>query len=84
MQDKYFSYFMSSRCVGVSSGRGCFFIRNINSGKIDAANCSYFSNNYQNIDKDSFRPIVTLNSNVQIDLNNSGDGSTEENAYAIK
>ena len=83
-QDKYFSYFMSSRCVGVSSGRGCFFIRNINSGKIDAANCSYFSNNYQNIDKDSFRPIVTLNSNVQIDLNNSGDGSTEENAYVIK
>lgn len=83
-QDKYFSYFMSSRCVGVSSGRGCFFIGNIDSGKIGAANCSYFSNHYQNIDNDSFRPIVTLNSNVQIDLNNSGDGSTEENAYAIK
>ena len=83
-QDKYFSYFMSSRCVGVSSEIGCFFIRNIDSGKIDAANCAYFSNNYQNIDKDSFRPIVTLNSNVQIDTSNSGDGSTAEQAYVIK
>ena len=32
----------------------------------------------------AFRPIITLNSNVQIDTANSGNGSTAEQAYIIK
>ena len=32
----------------------------------------------------SFRPVVTLNSDIKIDTVNSGNGSTAEQAYVIK
>ena len=32
----------------------------------------------------AFRPIITLNSNVQIDTENSGDGTSPKSAYSIK
>ena len=46
------------------------------------AACS--SNNFENPYECAFRPVITLNSNVQMDTENSGDGSTAEQAYKIK
>ena len=44
----------------------------------------YNSANVQKSVDFSFRPVVTLNSNIKIDTVNSGNGSTEEQAYVIK
>lgn len=44
----------------------------------------YSSGDGKNTHAHAFRPVVTLNSNVQIDTSNSGDGSTAEQAYVIK
>ena len=77
------TYWMSSRCVLPISGVTDFRVRNVDAGAISA---NYLCNS---IGRDfpfnhAFRPIVTLNSNVQIDTANSGDGSTAEHAYIIK
>lgn len=51
-------------------------------GKIQS-NWLYSNWNSNNI-KAKFRPIITLNSSVQLDKVNSEDGSSPEKAYAIK
>lgn len=76
------AYWISSRCVRLWSNYVNFCIRFVNNGVYtysvyssygDVASTSY-----------AFRPIVTLKSNVLIDLENSGNGSTAEQGYAIK
>ena len=52
-------------------------------GKIQS-NWMYSSSGNSNNIKAKFRPIITLNSSVQLDKVNSGDGSSPEKAYAIK
>lgn len=52
-------------------------------GKIQS-NWMYSSSGKSNNIKAKFRPIITLNSSVQLDKVNSGDGSLPEKAYAIK
>lgn len=32
----------------------------------------------------SFRPVITLKSNIQLDPTNTGDGTSPEQAYVIK
>ena len=79
----YATYWMSSRCVNANSNYAYFNVRIVNSGGVGAGGL------YRSYDDVSsyayaFRPIITLNSNVQIDTANSGNGSTAEQGYAIK
>ncbi|MFR0922893.1 MAG: hypothetical protein ACLSG7_07280 [Clostridia bacterium] len=78
-------YWMSSRCVNADSfsGRAYFYVRLVDSGYV-SANYFYESSGGGNSHAYAFRPIITLNSNVQIDTVNSGNGSTAQKAYAIK
>ena len=79
----YNAYWMSSRCVHSDPECAVFDIRRIESGNIDASPL-YNSFGNENSRAFAFRPVITLNSNVQIDTVNSGDGSTAEQAYVIK
>ena len=76
-------YWMSSRCANASASHAYFNVRYVDSGNVDA----YFlcnSSGAVNPFGYAFRPIITLNSNVQIDTVNSGNGKTAEQGYAIK
>ncbi len=79
----YSTYWMSSRCVYATSDGAVFDVRNVDSGDV-SADYLYASYDDENSGAYAFRPIITLNSNVQIDTANSGNGSTAEQGYAIK
>ena len=81
--ENYNPYLMSSRCVIAYSGCACFDVYGIVSGKVGTL-FLYSSRGDEHSDSVAFRPVITLNSNVQIDTSNSGDGSTAEQAYVIK
>ena len=81
----YPTYWMSSRCVDAYSELVGFNVHIVGSGNINTEPNSLCNSigserslNY------AFRPVITLNSNVQIDTSTSGDGSTVEQAYVIK
>ena len=82
-ENKYKNYWISSRCLTINSDFGCYFIREVENGSLKADDLCGTSG-YQSPLLYAFRPVVTLNSNVKIDNTNSGDGSTAEQAYAIK
>ena len=79
----YATYWMSSRCVDASSDYALFRVRYVHSGYV-IANCLYYSDGNELPCACAFRPVITLNSNVQIDTVNSGNGKTAEQGYAIK
>ena len=79
----YATYWMSSRCVNADSRNAGFFVRRVGSGHV-FANYLCNSRDDESPDAYAFRPIITLNSNVQIDTVNSGNGSTANDGYAIK
>ena len=81
--ENYNPYLMSSRCVLANSNCACFGVYGVGSGKVGAT-FLYNSQGDENSRSVAFRPVITLNSNVQIDTSNSGDGSTAEQAYVIK
>ena len=76
-------YWMSSRCVDAGSSNACFNVRNVFSGGVNARGLCH-SIDIERSGGYAFRPIITLNSNVQIDTANSGNGSTANDGYAIK
>ena len=79
----YDTYWMSSRCVDAGSTGAFFHVRAVLSGLVCA--CSLFGSRGNELSRDfAFRPVITLNSNVQIDTANSGNGSTPNDGYAIK
>ena len=78
----YNTYWMSSRCVRAFSDGARFYVRVVISGLV-GADCLCDSSGIESPDDYAFRPVITLNSNVQIDTANSGDGSTAEQGYAI-
>ena len=79
----YDTYWMSSRCVSADSSYAHFNVRNVYSGYVGAITlCN--SRDDEISYAYAFRPVITLNSNVQIDVANSKDGSTSEQAYIIK
>ena len=82
-QSNYLSYWISSRCTYSNLGCIGFGVRVIDSD-ILADRSLYNSANVQKSADFSFRPVVTLNSNIKIDTVNSGNGSTSEQAYVIK
>ncbi len=84
-ESNYDAYWMSSRCVDAYSELVGFNVHIVGSGNINTEPNSLCNSigserslNY------AFRPVITLNSNVQIDTSTSGDGSTVEQAYVIK
>ena len=79
----YDTYWMSSRCVDASSDGAAFRVRYVYSGNVDAIALGDSRGNEGPLAV-TFRPVITLNSNVQIDTRNSRDGSTAEQAYIIK
>jgi len=79
----YSTYWMSSRCVIADSFNAAFRVRSVYSGGVDADRL-YNSSGNELPFAYAFRPVITLNSNVQIDTANSGNGSTAEQAYIIK
>ena len=79
----YSTYWMSSRCVDANSYNAAFDVHIVNSGYVNAGGL-YFSYDNEYPIVCAFRPIITLNYNVQIDTENSKDGSTAEQAYVIK
>lgn len=81
--NKYAKYFMSSRCIYTYEKRGDFYIRYIQASGVHIS-CLYASNMYTGTEKAAFRPVITLNKNVQIDTTKAANGSTAEQAYIIK
>ena len=79
----YSTYWMSSRCVAADSDYAGFDVRFVYSGRI-GADTLYLSRDDEYPRAYAFRSIITLNSNVQIDTANSGNGSTANDGYAIK
>ena len=79
----YPQYWISSRCILADSENASFIVRRVNDGGI-YGHAAFSSNNFENPYECAFRPVITLNSNVQMDTENSGDGSTAEQAYKIK
>ena len=81
--ENYPEYWLSSRCILADLNHANFNIRAVISGYVFAY-YSYSSDSRKNDASFAFRPVVTLNSNVQIDTANSGNGSTAEQGYALK
>lgn len=79
----YSTYWISSRCVFANTNGASFNVRNVNWSRGNAVSLYSSANSIWN-KAYAFRPIITLNSNVQIDTENSGDGTTADTAYAIK
>ena len=81
--NNYDIYWMSSRCITTNSIGAGFRICNVNSGYVFADSLC-FTYEYDSTYTYAFRPVITLNSDIQIDTANSGDGSTAAQGYAIK
>ena len=75
----YPAYWMSSRCVIAHSDYADFVVRFVNSGYV-LASALYHSSDGEGSYDCAFRPVITLNSNVQV---TSGNG-TESTPFEIK
>ena len=78
-EKNYNTYWMSSRCVNAYSNGARFFVRFVYSGLVNASDL-YISSDNEGSDGFAFRPVITLNSNVQV---TSGNG-TESDPFEIK
>ena len=76
---KDYTYWMSSRCIYADSDRAGFIVRCVSSGGV-FANILYYSSGREDSGGFAFRPVITLNSNVQV---TSGNG-TESTPFEIK
>ena len=81
-EKNYDCYWLSSRCVDALSDCAGFGVYYVYLGSVDSFDF-YSSDGDDFSDNNACRPVITLNSNVQIDTANPGDG-TENNAYNIK
>lgn len=73
----------SSRCINADSNYAGFRVYDIIGGGGNSHGLCGSDSGENSIDC-AFRPVITLNSNVQIDTANSGNGNTAEQGYAIK
>ena len=76
-------YWMSSRCIGAYSDIVGFHARMVEAGGIGAHDL-YNSRNVANIYSCAFRPVITLNSNVQVEETKSVNGTEISTIYEIK
>ena len=77
--NNYPTYWMSSRCVYAYSDYANFDVRYVRSGAVGARTLSG-SGDGESSGVYAFRPVITLNSNVQV---TSGNG-TESTPFEIK
>ena len=77
--NNYPTYWMSSRCVGAGSSLADFYVRFVISGYV-GADYVYNSDGSESSYHSAFRPVITLNSNVQV---TSGNG-IESTPFEIK
>ena len=78
-EENYDTYWMSSRCVQAYSTTAIFGVRSVSSSGVGAdLLCTSFASEGPRVC--TFRPCITLNSNVQV---TSGDG-TESSPFEIK
>ena len=78
------TYWMSSRCVYSSSNLAGFYVFVLYSGNVGAINL-YLSDGRGAPRNYSFRPVITLNSNVQLDVSDTvKDGTSAQKAWIIK
>ena len=75
----YSTYWMSTRCIYAHSNDAYFGVSRVNSGLVGAGTL-YNASGIEDPYGYGFRPVITLNSNVQV---TSGNGTAEQ-AYAIK
>ena len=75
--NNYNIYWMSSRCINSDSYFATFCARIVNSNGVGGQGLSD-SGSGEGKPSSHFRPIITLNNNVQIDTANSRNGSTAE------
>ena len=79
----YDTYWMSSRCVNAISACADFDVHIVKQGDVGARFlCN--SESYGIASNYTFRPIITLKTNVQMETQNDKDGSIPEKAYIIK
>ena len=82
-ENYYNNYWLSSRCVSFIPAFADYCIYRVDVGLINGISL-YSSNPGTELPEyRSCRPVITLNSNVQIDTTNSGNG-TENSPYNIK
>ena len=79
----YSDYWMSSRCVFTSPSVAHFIVRRVFLGKVGSYNL-YYSDDQSYGYTGSIRPIITLNADILINAEESGDGSSAENAWIIQ
>ena len=72
-------YWIASRCIDSDTRNSFFDIHFVNSGNVRICTL-YSTTNSESTSSYNFRPVITLNPNVQV---TSGNG-TEEQAYLIK
>lgn len=81
--NNFLAYWLSSRCVNTFSWAVSFDVR-----VVDYTNISSWGMYASDVDKTKgsccFRPVITLNSGVQLDATKVADGSDADHAYAIK
>lgn len=81
--NNYSDYWLSSRCID-TYGVAIYDIRFISEGRVNA-NGTYHSDNLSYLYAFSFRPVITLNTDVEIDTTNTAnDGKNSTNAWILK
>ena len=89
--EDYGSYWLSSRCVYANTNYVQFENYRVNSSGVSNVPLYYSDNSDgsddsgepNNFEGNACRPVITLNSNVQLDTSKTGDG-TENSPYNIK
>ena len=79
----YSIYWLSSRSIHGDSTNAHFDVRYVNSGSIGTYRV-YSSDGEAAPNLFAFRPVITLNSNVKIDTEETRDGNSAETAYVLK
>ena len=79
----YTTYWLSSRCINYYAGRAYFDIYKIETSNVGSRSL-YHSENAEGSFCYSFRPVITLKHNIELNVNGEEDGSTAEKAYSIK
>lgn len=82
-EKNYNPFWLSSRCNICTENDMSFRLRSITASSLYAYDM-YYNYGSPNSYVCAFRPIITLNSNVKLDITNIGDGSSPQNGYSIK
>lgn len=81
--ENYPTYWIASRCIDPFPNLAIFNVRSVYNSGVATTPICYSYNGDQYPFSYALRPVITLNSNLQLDTENPGEG-TENNAYNIK